>query len=55
MAVLKMKLEIPEPKTVTDILEEVKHEMCIDFCKYTKECAEAINRGVEVPCPLDKL
>lgn len=23
-----------EPKTVTDILEEIKQEMCDDYCKY---------------------
>ena len=44
-------------KTVTDILEEVKQEMCDDYCIYTKmipnfnqECKDICDR-----CPLNKL
>ena len=41
-------------KTVTDIIEEVKQEMC-DYCKYVKECDEALDEGKDFYCPLDKL
>ena len=44
-------------KTVTDILEEVKQEMCDDYCIYTRmipnfnqECKDICDR-----CPLNKL
>lgn len=44
-------------KTVTGILEEVKQEMCDDYCIYTKmipnfnqECKDICDR-----CPLNKL
>lgn len=55
MAVLKMKLEISEPKTVTDILDEVKHEMCSNYCKHLEACSEALNANVDYPCPLERL
>lgn len=47
----------PESKTVTDILEEVKKEMCDEYCVYAKltpnfqkEAEETCNR-----CPLNRL
>lgn len=55
MADFKIKVEIPEPKTVTDILDEVKHEMCMGYCKYLKECSAAMENGATFCCPLDRL
>ena len=42
-------------KTVTDIIEEVKQEMCDGYCKYVKECNEMLDDGDDFYCPLDKL
>lgn len=42
-------------KTVTDIIEDVKNEMCKDFCKYVKESEEALDEDREFYCPLDRL
>ena len=42
-------------KTVTDIIEEVRSEMCDGYCKYVKECSEALDEGNDFYCPLDKL
>lgn len=55
MAIMKVKLEIPEPKTVTDIFDEVKHEMCRNYCKHEEACTKALNANVNHPCPLDRL
>lgn len=41
-------------KTATDIIEEVRSEMC-NYCKYVKECDEAFDEGKDFYCPLDKL
>ena len=32
-------------KTVTDIIEEVKAEICDQYCKKLKECVEALEEG----------
>lgn len=52
-----VKEDREKSKTVTDILEEVKQEMCDDYCVYTKmipnfnqECKDICDR-----CPLNKL
>lgn len=42
-------------KTVTDIIDEVRSEMCIDYCKYRDECYETLANGDDFYCPLDKL
>lgn len=42
-------------KTVTDIIEEVRSEICIDYCKYHDECIEMLDNGGDFYCPLDKL
>ena len=42
-------------KTATDIIEEAKNEMCIDYCKYKDKCIETLDNGGEFYCPLDKL
>ena len=42
-------------KTVTDIIEEVKAEICDQYCKKLKECIEALDEGNDFYCPLDKL
>lgn len=55
MAIMKVKLEIPDPKKVTDIIEEVKQEMCRGYCKHVEVCTEALNNNVDYPCPLDRL
>ena len=41
-------------KTVTDIIDEVRSEMC-EYCKYRDECDEALDEGNDFYCPLDKL
>ena len=41
--------------TVTDIIEEVRQEMCNDYCKYHKECDKALEEGKDFPCPLGRL
>lgn len=41
--------------SVIDILEEVKSEICDNYCKYVKECNEALDNGEDFYCPLDKL
>ena len=45
--------------TLTDFVDttivNVRSNMCDNYCKYTKECAAAIDRGEDYPCPLDKL
>lgn len=42
-------------KTVMDIIEEVRNEMCIDYCKYKDKCYEILDNGGDFYCPLDKL
>ena len=42
-------------KAVTDIIEEVKNEMCINYCKYKDRCNEMLDNGGHFYCPLDKL
>ena len=41
-------------RSITDILEDVKCEMC-EYCKYKERCIEALESNEEYPCPLDKL
>ena len=44
-------------KTLTQILEEVKDEICNNYCKYKAECDEALedNDPDRIHCPLDRL
>ena len=42
-------------KTATDIIEEAKNEMCIDYCKYKDKCIETLDNGGDFYCPLYKL
>lgn len=49
-------MHIPKGITVEKILEQVKNEICNDYCKYTAECIALMENGQETkPCPLDKL
>ena len=41
---------------VTQILDEVKEDVCKNYCKYSKECEERMEAGEELrDCPLDRL
>lgn len=44
-------------KTLTQILEEVKEDICDNYCKYAEQCYEAMENGEEdsIICPLDRL
>ena len=44
-------------KTATQIIEEVKEEICDNFCKYRETCVLLMeeDRLDELNCPLDKL
>lgn len=42
--------------SVTAILDEVKEDICKNYCKYAKECEERMEAGEELrECPLDRL
>lgn len=42
--------------TVTEIIDQVKDEICNDYCRYTKECTEQLEKeGDTRTCPLDRL
>lgn len=42
--------------TITEIIEEVRHEFCRNYCKYTEECDRELEEEEFMrPCPLDKL
>jgi len=40
---------------VTDIIAQVKEEICRDYCKRAEECAQKLESGEDVSCPLDRL
>ena len=42
-------------KSVIDIIEEVKEEICDSYCKFVKECTEKLEENENFYCPLDKL
>lgn len=42
-------------KSITDIIEEVKDDMCNNYCKYTEACDAVMNNGGTFSCPLDRL
>ena len=44
-------------KTLTQILEEVKEDICINYCKYNERCSEALENGdgFNIECPLFRL
>lgn len=42
-------------QSVIDIIEEVKEEICNQYCKKFKECSEALDEGKDFYCPLDRL
>ena len=43
-------------KTATQIIEEVKEEICDSFCKYRETCDEYLeNDDPDFYCPLDRL
>ena len=52
-------LEEVKESPLTDIIDaiivEVREKMCDDYCKFTKECGEATDRGEDYPCPLGRL
>ena len=52
-------LEEVEESPLTDIVDrlivEVRENMCDNYCKYTKECSDATDRGEDYPCPLGRL
>ena len=50
----RQKLQ-PQP-TVSDVIEEVKAEFCINFCKYTEECEKRLDNNEDLrECPIDRL
>lgn len=42
-------------ENVTDIIAQVKEEICREYCKYAEECTEKLENGENVSCPLDRL
>lgn len=44
-------------KTLTQILEEVKEDICDNYCKLREQCGEYIEAGDydKIICPLDRL
>lgn len=42
-------------KSVIEIIEEGKAEICDNICGHVNECAAAIDEGRDYPCPLDRL
>ena len=41
---------------VTEIIEQVKQEFCMEYCKYYEECEERAENGEKLrDCPLDRL
>lgn len=42
-------------KSVTQIIKEVRAEICDDICKHVDECIAAFDEGRDYPCPLDRL
>ena len=47
--------ESPLTDIVDRIIVEVRENMCDNYCKHTKECNDAADRGEDYPCPLGKL
>lgn len=42
--------------SVIEILEEVKADICNNYCKYKEECDKRMEAGEELrDCPLDRL
>lgn len=52
-------LEEVKESSLTDIVDriivEVREKMCDNYCKFTKECGDATDRGEDYPCPLGRL
>lgn len=47
---------IEKPLTVMALLGEATNEFCLNFCKYSGECEERMEKGEELrPCPLDSI
>lgn len=47
--------ESPLTDIVDAIIVEVREKMCDNYCKFTKECGDAADRGEDYPCPLGRL
>lgn len=48
--------EEKEPLTVTEIIEDVRNDICSNFCKYAEECDQKMEKNEEPrKCPLDRL
>lgn len=42
--------------TATEIIEQVKEDFCRNYCKYTEECEERMEKDEDLrECPLDRL
>lgn len=43
-------------KTISEKIEEIKEEICKNYCKYEWECMNRLENNQDTrPCPLDKL
>ena len=43
-------------ESVTELIDQVKEDICKNYCKYAEECEERLENGEELrKCPLDKL
>lgn len=42
-------------KSATDIIDEVKKDMCDNYCKYAEVCDTVLENGGTFCCPLDRL
>lgn len=51
--------EAKKGQTLTDFVDttivKLRSDMCDNYCKYTKECNEAMDQGEDFCCPLDRL
>lgn len=42
--------------TATEITEQAKEDFCMNYCKYTEECEERMEKDEDLrECPLDRL
>lgn len=43
-----------DTRTIIDLLNAVKEDICMNYCKYAEECMEAMETDGDMrPCPLD--
>lgn len=65
MAIKALEADVPDTdvgkmgsmvEKVTDIITQVKEDICNNYCKYTAECWDRLDNGEETrPCPLNRL